>query len=149
MDGKWYPERSPQSVELQHPSSWPPLHPTQQFVGQNKSFPSRLLPASHTSQWHAAAPTQAHMLLVCSLAQTGWCFWDDGSRLTTWRMWTQQRAWEAMTSEFRWIYRLLEWLTLGKVKSGSPSKQQRIEKQINGSSAGSFPTTLSDAVTGG
>lgn len=91
----------------------------------------------------------AHTLLLCSLAQTGVCFWNDGSLSTRWRMWPRQPALEAVTSEFHWIYRLLEWLTLGKVKSGSSSKQQRIEKQINGSSVGSFPTTLSDAVTSG
>lgn len=40
-------------------------------------------------------------------------------------------------------------LTLGKVKSDSSGKQQRIEKQVHGSSTASFPMTLSDVVTRG
>lgn len=59
----------------------------------------------------------------------------------------QATEWKAMTKGFHRVWWLLEWLTLSKAKSGSSSKQQKIEKQINGNSSGSFPETLSDAVT--
>lgn len=57
MDGKWKLQPCSWSVGLQNPGSWLPLHHTQSFVGQNKSFPSRLLPASRTTQYHPEAPT--------------------------------------------------------------------------------------------
>lgn len=96
-------------------------------------FPARVLSASCTSYDHPKAPVLACILLLCSLTQLRASLWADGKSGDNLQDVIPQPA-RGNDLRVPLDLPITRMTYFGQSKAGSSSKQQRIEKQINGSS---------------